>query len=937
MKWGLRLSELIRIPVKKVCNIYYVRWYYSGWHYWAFLPGKFTVVTEGEKYRTIGTRKLSMGSGQVTLDQVDAIKTVMNTREVYLLTIAGWMNIRIEPGTLTIFDNQINGAEIEFVAIIGSKEITYTDGFSPVVIVPVVIPPVTLCETVIGTQIWYCKNFESNYPASKVYADNESYRTIYGGLYNYEQIRSDGFAPTGWHIPTVAEWNTLITYLGGLAAAGGHLKSLGVTYWNAPNTDADDSSGFDARGAGYFSSVFSDLKNVAKFWAVDYVNQNDRKVVKLTKNTGAVEIVSANLTGTVTTIQNNLPGVTPIARVDMVALSNSSNCGSANVHCQGMTRQLDFNTNKYQTSSDFVDLYQGDFAGNGQTIWTDEGHPLTSSGNIYFRSNTPGTDFNPAQPTSITSIGTVLDGIVTDHLIPNIAEVIAQSRKDYVTFLDGGTDGVHVHFKTGGLQKDAIYSFNGMSTAGDFVSTYEADYLAINILLYAVKNTVYIESMTPGTDNIVNTTCPSNVGFNTTVVKNFRYNVVGVTPQARVDSIQLTGTAGNADLRCQNLIRNLPFTTNINDTAQWFANTYYWDYYALNILLGYSGDTIYFVARYAGIDFYINDTSITHGVLLKGSVTAPFIANRAAVIALPRIDRLTIDPTCEGGSADIYCTGVGKPMTFNATVNQTVIDFYNIWQSFFFNRNALMSKAANTIDFMSTIPGTDTLTNTAINPSFDKSPDYYSLRLIKDTPAFITDIDGNQYTYITIGTQIWMVENLRTTHYRDGSPIPNLTLAADWMVDVDGAYCWYNNDIGYKVPYGALYNWDAVNHGNVIAGADLAPAGWRVPSETDFNVLIAYIGGLAVGGGKLKEIGLAHWLTPNLAATDSYGFKGLGAGLRNEFGNFSQINQYSYMRGSTENAGTANEIELEYDDDEIIHDVSYNQIPGLSVRLMRDL
>lgn len=131
MGWGLNLKELVRILVKQPCKGYYLRWYYNGWHYWYFLPGRYSIVTEGEKYRTVGTRRISMSSGQIIRSQCDAIRTIMNTREVYLLTVAGWMNIRIEPGTLTIYDNQLAGAEIELTAIIGSKEISYITGYTP--------------------------------------------------------------------------------------------------------------------------------------------------------------------------------------------------------------------------------------------------------------------------------------------------------------------------------------------------------------------------------------------------------------------------------------------------------------------------------------------------------------------------------------------------------------------------------------------------------------------------------------------------------------------------------------------------------------------------------------------------------------------------------------------------------------------------------------
>lgn len=273
---------LQRIPIKKVCNGYYLRWYYNGWHYWFFLPGTLTVVTEGEKYRTIGTRKIAMGSGQITRGQALGIRTIMYTREVSLLTIAGWMNIRIEPGTLTIYDNQLAGAEIEFIAVIGSKDISYGDGYTPVNIIPVISYPYTTCEVIIGTQIWACKNFDSNYPGSKVYNDDETNRATYGGLYTYLQVMSSGFVPAGWHVPTVAEWQTLIYFVGDDTDAGGHLKEAGLDHWNTPNDlNADNSSFFTALGAGFFYSVYTYQKVMTLFWTADEYSTSNAYRFKL--------------------------------------------------------------------------------------------------------------------------------------------------------------------------------------------------------------------------------------------------------------------------------------------------------------------------------------------------------------------------------------------------------------------------------------------------------------------------------------------------------------------------------------------------------------------------------------------------------------------------------------------------------------------------------
>src|SRR5574344_1392260 len=87
----------------------------------------------------------------------------------------------------------------------------------------------------------------------------------------------------------------------------------------------------------------------------------------------------------------------------------------------------------------------------------------------------------------------------------------------------------------------------------------------------------------------------------------------------------------------------------------------------------------------------------------------------------------------------------------------------------------------------------------------------------------VTDIDGNVYHTITIGTQTWMVENLKVSKYNDGTAIPNVTDATAWAALTTGAYCDYNNDVANGTKYGHLYNWYAVNTGK------LAPSGWHGP------------------------------------------------------------------------------------------------------------
>ena len=158
--------------------------------------------------------------------------------------------------------------------------------------------------------------------------------------------------------------------------------------------------------------------------------------------------------------------------------------------------------------------------------------------------------------------------------------------------------------------------------------------------------------------------------------------------------------------------------------------------------------------------------------------------------------------------------------------------------------------------------------------------------------TFLTDSDGNVYQYSKIGTQVWMRENLKTTRYNDGTDIPVVADQTAWSALTSPAYSWYNNDADtYKNVYGSLYNWYAVNTGK------LCPAGWHVPSFSEWLALMTFLGGgneangRQTGGKLLKESGTSHWNNPNYA-TDQYGYKALPGGFRSDDGSFFYINTF---------------------------------------------
>jgi uncharacterized protein (TIGR02145 family) len=155
----------------------------------------------------------------------------------------------------------------------------------------------------------------------------------------------------------------------------------------------------------------------------------------------------------------------------------------------------------------------------------------------------------------------------------------------------------------------------------------------------------------------------------------------------------------------------------------------------------------------------------------------------------------------------------------------------------------------------------------------------------------VTDVDGNIYHTVTIGTQTWMVENLKTTKCNDGTAIPLVTDTTAWHILATPGYCWYNNDsAAYGNDYGALYNWFAVNTGK------LAPKGWHVPTDAEWTTLTTYLGGESNAGLPLKDT--THWSSPNYA-TNTSGFSALPGGYRNFYGTFYSIGTNGYWWSST--------------------------------------
>lgn len=221
----------------------------------------------------------------------------------------------------------------------------------------------------------------------------------------------------------------------------------------------------------------------------------------------------------------------------------------------------------------------------------------------------------------------------------------------------------------------------------------------------------------------------------------------------------------------------------------------------------------------------------------------------------------------------------------------------------------------------------------------------------------ISDIDGNIYETVTIGDQVWMKENLKTTRYADGSNIdyPGADTAA-WRTNTTGAYAWHNNDEGNKNTYGALYNWYAVNNSQ-----GLCPVGWRVSTSEDWTKMSNYLreehdlsndetDPNALGnklkscrmlnsplGGECATVVHPRWNYHEInVGTNDFEFSALPGGDRIPTGEYSSQGSFGFWWNSTEiDANTANRRYINFDQSRLYGN-SFPKNYGLSVRCVKN-
>ena len=263
-----------------------------------------------------------------------------------------------------------------------------------------------------------------------------------------------------------------------------------------------------------------------------------------------------------------------------------------------------------------------------------------------------------------------------------------------------------------------------------------------------------------------------------------------------------------------------------------------------------------------------------------------------------------------GGSRDNYYgfSGIGGRSYFWSA---SEIDFKYAWNRYLGSNNSFVGRG---------VSGSYKSVGASVRCLMDKQPVYETKQPGKETKqplvsanvetkAFscgtstVSDIDGNQYNTVLIGTQCWTKENLRVTKYRDGAVIPlddsggsdGKETGQTWSLRTTGARTVYGLSASNLATYGFLYNWYAASNLK-----EICPSGWHVPSDAEWTTLTTYLGGERIAGGKMKSNGTAYWNSPNFKATNESGFSGLPGGYRDYDGGFYGIRGSAFFWSSTE-------------------------------------
>ena len=298
------------------------------------------------------------------------------------------------------------------------------------------------------------------------------------------------------------------------------------------------------------------------------------------------------------------------------------------------------------------------------------------------------------------------------------------------------------------------------------------------------------------------------------------------------------------------------------------------------------------------------------------------------VLTTSEVTKITISTAVSGGTVTDDPTSIlSKGICYSTEQNPTIQDKISVDNSI--NSTflvAITGLTSNSTYYVRAFATNSIGTGYGNQVKFTTLPDY------SGQTGTVSDVDGNTYPTIGIGSQVWMAKNLVTTKFQDGTPIPLVTSNLEWATATP-AFCYYNNSLLNKTIYGGLYNYyaiDATYNGN----KNVCPSGWHVPSDMEFITLITYLGE-ATAAQKLKESGTSHWLEQN-SGTNTSAFTALPGGVRYySNGAFDEIG-YDGLFWSSTSYGSDDADKMEISGNGASAWVGSNKGFGFSVRCLKN-
>ena len=747
--------------------------------------------------------------------------------------------------------------------------------------------------------------------AYAVYNNDPANDGLYGKLYNYHTVTdSRGLCPTGWHVPTDGDWTNLATTLGGSSVAGVALKSTASQPtpggWIAPNTGANNSSGFTAMPGGYriTGGLFYSLGYTGAWWSSSLSGSVAYR--NLSNNSGAMSFgYNPPSEGySVRCLWDSVIRIVPTVTTALVSevTSNSFTAGG-DVTSEGGTavtaRGVAYGTTASPTIAGTITS-----SGTGTGAFSSQLSGLTGGTQYYVRAyatNAVGTAYG-AQVTFTTAVN---QPTVTTAAVTGISAT-------------GATTGGNVTSDGGGAvtARGVAYGTTASPTIAGTTTSNGTGTGAFSSQLSGLTATTQYYVRAYAT-NTAGTAYGAQVNFTTSA------NQPTVTTAAVTD-ISATGatTGGNvtSDGGAAVTARGVAYGTTASPTIAGTITSNGTGTGAFSSQLsGLTGGTQYDVRAYA-----TNTVGTAYGAQVNFTTSASQPAvSTDAVTAISATGATTGGNVTSDGGAAVTARGVAYGTTTSPTIAGTITNSGSGTGSFGSTLSGLTSSTQYYVRAYAT---------NAVGTAYGNEQTF-TTSFICGTST-VSDVDGITYNTVLIGTQCWTRSNLRVSKYRNGDAIPTGLSNSAWQTTAVGAYAVYNNALVNDTLYGKLYN-----HNAVTDSRGLCPTGWHVPTNVEWTNQETTLGGRTVAGGALKSTETqptpGGWNSPNTGATNSSGFTARPGGLRDTNGNFGDLGGSGFWWSTSLSGSNALARSLSYGFGSVAGNYQ-DRLNGFSVRCLRD-